>query len=111
MDGSRAGSRCNTCHCTPEGIECTLMACAPPGGQVCSYGGKTYRNHNTLMNGFGGMDGIKTGYTRASGYNVVTSVSRGNRKLVAVVMGGDSARSRNANMAARIERYMPGDGF
>ena len=76
-----------------------------------SYRGRTIRGHNELIGGVEGVDGIKTGYTRASGYNVVTSVSRGNRKLVAVVMGGDSARSRNANMAALIERYMPSNGF
>jgi D-alanyl-D-alanine carboxypeptidase len=76
-----------------------------------SYRGRMIRGHNELIGGVDGVDGIKTGYTRASGYNVVTSVSRGNRKLVAVVMGGDSARSRNANMAALIERYMPSDGF
>ena len=76
-----------------------------------SYRGRMIRGHNELIGGVGGVDGIKTGYTRASGYNVVTSVSRGNRKLVAVVMGGDSARSRNANMAALIEHYMPSEGF
>jgi D-alanyl-D-alanine carboxypeptidase len=76
-----------------------------------SYRGRTIRGHNDLIGGVDGVDGIKTGYTRASGYNVVTSVSRGGRKLVAVVMGGDSARSRNANMAALIERYLPSDGF
>jgi D-alanyl-D-alanine carboxypeptidase len=79
--------------------------------QNFSYRGRTIRGHNDLIGGVEGVDGIKTGYTRASGYNVVTSVSRGNRKLVAVVMGGDSARSRNANMAALIERYMPADSF
>ena len=76
-----------------------------------SYRGRTIRGHNDLLGGVDGVDGIKTGYTRASGYNVVTSVSRGNRKLVAVVMGGDSARSRNADMAALIERYIPDRGF
>ena len=79
--------------------------------QNFSYRGRTIRGHNELIGGVEGVDGIKTGYTRASGYNVVTSVSRGNRQLVAVVMGGDSARSRNANMAALIEHYMPGGGF
>jgi D-alanyl-D-alanine carboxypeptidase len=76
-----------------------------------SYRGRMIRGHNELIGGVDGVDGIKTGYTRASGYNVVTSVSRGNRSLVAVVMGGDSARSRNANMAALIERYIPSYGF
>jgi D-alanyl-D-alanine carboxypeptidase len=72
-----------------------------------TYRGKTIRGHNDLIGGVDGVDGIKTGYTRASGYNVVTSVTRGGRKMVAVVMGGDSARSRNANMAALIDHYMP----
>jgi D-alanyl-D-alanine carboxypeptidase len=72
-----------------------------------AFRGRTIRGHNDLIGGVDGVDGIKTGYTRASGYNVVTSVSRGGRKLVAVVMGGDTARSRNANMAALIDRYLP----
>jgi D-alanyl-D-alanine carboxypeptidase len=76
-----------------------------------TYRGKTIRGHNDLIGGVDGVDGIKTGYTRASGYNVVTSVTRGSRKMVAVVMGGDSARSRNANMAALIDHYMPDRGF
>jgi D-alanyl-D-alanine carboxypeptidase len=76
-----------------------------------TFRGQSISNHNHLLGRVDGVDGIKTGYTRASGYNVVTSVSRGNRQLVAVVMGGDSARSRNANMAALIEHYMPGGGF
>jgi D-alanyl-D-alanine carboxypeptidase len=74
--------------------------------QSFTYRGRTIRGHNDLIGGVNGVDGIKTGYIRASGYNVVTSVTRGSRRLVAVVMGGDSARARNANMAALIERYM-----
>ena len=68
-----------------------------------SYRGRTIRGHNDLIEDVDGVDGIKTGYTRASGFNVVTSVSRGDQKIVAVVMGGDSARGRNANMAALID--------
>jgi D-alanyl-D-alanine carboxypeptidase len=63
-----------------------------------SYGGKTYKNHNTLMNGFGGMDGIKTGYTRASGFNLVSSVQRDGKYVVGAVFGGVSASVRNAHM-------------
>jgi D-alanyl-D-alanine carboxypeptidase len=76
-----------------------------------SYRGRTIRGHNELIGGVDGVDGIKTGYIRASGYNVVTSASRGGRKIVAVVMGGESARARNANMEALIDRYLPGGGF
>jgi D-alanyl-D-alanine carboxypeptidase len=62
------------------------------------YRGKTYRTHNTLMHGFPGMDGIKTGYTKASGFNVVSSVHTNNKHLVAVVFGGATASARNAHM-------------
>jgi len=72
-----------------------------------AYRGRTIRGHNDLIGGVDGVDGIKTGYTRASGFNVVTSAARGGRKVVAVVMGGDTARARNANMAALIDRYLP----
>jgi len=63
-----------------------------------SYGGKTYKSHNTLMNGFAGMDGIKTGYTRASGFNLVSSVQRDGKYVVGAVFGGVSASVRNAHM-------------
>ncbi len=63
-----------------------------------SYGGKTYRSHNTLMKGFAGMDGIKTGYTRASGFNLVSSVQRDGKYVVGAVFGGVSASVRNAHM-------------
>ena len=53
-----------------------------------TYRGKTYRNHNTMLNNFAGVDGIKTGYTRASGFNIVTSVRSGRRRLVGAVFGG-----------------------
>jgi D-alanyl-D-alanine carboxypeptidase len=62
------------------------------------YRGKSYRNHNTMLNTFAGVDGIKTGYTRASGFNLVTSVHRGKRHLLGVVFGGATAASRNAEM-------------
>src|SRR6185503_17845512 len=50
-----------------------------------------------------GIDGIKTGYTRASGFNLVSSVRRGNRHIVAVVMGGTSGAARDAKMRNLIE--------
>jgi D-alanyl-D-alanine carboxypeptidase len=71
-----------------------------------SYGGKTYRNHNTLMNGFGGMDGIKTGYTRASGFNLVSSVQRDGKYIVGAVFGGVSAGARNAHMRVVLFRAL-----
>ena len=53
-----------------------------------------------------GVDGIKTGYIRASGFNLVTSVHRGNRHIVAVVMGGGSAGSRDARMRDLISEHI-----
>jgi D-alanyl-D-alanine carboxypeptidase len=63
-----------------------------------NYHGQTIRNHNHLLGSVEGVDGIKTGYTRASGFNLVTSMRRGNRHLVGVVMGGRSGSSRDAIM-------------
>lgn len=72
--------------------------------------GKTIRGHNDLIGRVAGVDGIKTGYVRASGYNIVTSVNNGSRRLIVVVMGGDSARSRNDHVEELIQRYLPQAG-
>lgn len=69
-----------------------------------SYKGASHRNHNTLLYHYRGTDGIKTGYTRASGFNLVTSVHRDGRHLVAAVFGGSTAGSRNAEMRAILDR-------
>lgn len=69
-----------------------------------SYRGRSHRNHNTLMNNFAGIDGIKTGYTRASGFNLVTSLRRGGRHLVGAVFGGASAATRNGEMRMLLTR-------
>lgn len=60
--------------------------------------GEQIRNHNHLLGSVEGVDGIKTGYTRASGFNLVTSMRRGNRHLIGVVLGGRSSGSRDAIM-------------
>ncbi|MDA9424186.1 serine hydrolase [Bradyrhizobium sp. CCBAU 53380] len=60
--------------------------------------GQSIRNHNHLLGSVEGVDGIKTGYTRASGFNLVTSIRRGNRHLIGVVLGGRSGGSRDAIM-------------
>lgn len=67
------------------------------------YRGQSMRNHNHLLGKVEGVDGIKTGYTNASGFNLVTSVKRGYRHIVAVVLGGRSAGSRDARMKELIE--------
>jgi len=59
---------------------------------------RRYTGHNNLLGAFEGADGIKTGYTRASGFNLVTSAVRGNKHLVGVVMGGRTAASRDVEM-------------
>jgi D-alanyl-D-alanine carboxypeptidase len=64
--------------------------------------GQTITNHNHLLGSVDGIDGIKTGYTRASGFNLVSSMHRGNRFLVGVVLGGRSGGSRDAIMRSLL---------
>jgi D-alanyl-D-alanine carboxypeptidase len=59
------------------------------------YDGKTYKNHNKLLKTYRGVDGIKTGYIRASGFNLVTSAEREGNRIIGVVFGGRTSRSRN----------------
>lgn len=68
-----------------------------------TYRGKSYHNHNRLMGTYPGMDGMKTGYVAASGFNLVASAVRGNRRLIGVVFGGRTARSRNDHMATLLD--------
>jgi D-alanyl-D-alanine carboxypeptidase len=68
--------------------------------------GEEIRNHNHLLGRVEGVDGIKTGYTHDSGFNLVTSVRRGDRHIVAVVLGGSSAGSRDAKMRDLIEQHI-----
>ncbi len=71
-----------------------------------AYGGRAMRNHNRLLGRVQGVDGIKTGYTRASGFNLVSSVHRGSRHIVAVVLGGASGGARDARMRTLIEQHI-----
>jgi D-alanyl-D-alanine carboxypeptidase len=66
--------------------------------------GKLVRGHNDMLGRVRGVDGIKTGYIRASGYNIVTSYNADGRHLIVVVMGADSARQRNDHVEALIQR-------
>ncbi|MBL1405933.1 MAG: D-alanyl-D-alanine carboxypeptidase [Hyphomicrobiales bacterium] len=70
------------------------------------YGKRVYGNHNRLLGKVRGVDGIKTGYTRASGFNLVSSVYDRKRSIVGVVMGGKSGRSRNQQMTKLIGKYI-----
>lgn len=69
-----------------------------------TYNGKTYRNHNRLMDKYDGMDGLKTGYIQASGFNLAASAVRNNKRLIGVVFGGRTAHRRNAHMAALLDK-------
>lgn len=70
------------------------------------YDGMAMHNHNHLLGRIEGLDGIKTGYTRASGFNLMTNVRRQGRQIVAVVMGGSSAAGRDHIMTNLIEDHL-----
>jgi D-alanyl-D-alanine carboxypeptidase len=70
------------------------------------YRGHAMRNHNHLLGVVGGVDGIKTGYTRSSGFNLVTSVHRDGRYIIAVVLGGRSAYERDSRMRDLINTHI-----
>jgi len=73
-----------------------------------TFRGVTYSNHNHLMSSFDGMDGIKTGFIRASGFNLAASAVRNQRRLIGVVMGGQSARARDIKMASLLNAAFDG---
>jgi D-alanyl-D-alanine carboxypeptidase len=74
------------------------------GLQEFTYRGKRHTSHNRLVRDYPGADGLKTGFIRASGFNVATTAVRGNRRLVGVVMGGFSSQSRDTHMANLLDR-------
>lgn len=74
------------------------------GSTSWTYRGTTYRSHNRLLGSYEGMDGFKTGYINASGFNLLASAERGGLRLMAVVFGGRTAASRNEHMADILDR-------
>ena len=68
-----------------------------------TFRGRTVRNHNHLLGDIPGLDGIKTGYIHDSGFNIVTSVNRNNRHIIAVVFGGHTAEARDARVRSLID--------
>ncbi len=66
--------------------------------------GKTYRSHNRLVGKFKGANGLKTGYTRMSGYNLATTISRGDNRLIGIVLGGRSTKTRDAHMRKILDQ-------
>jgi D-alanyl-D-alanine carboxypeptidase len=71
-----------------------------------TFRGKTMGNHNHLLGSVQGVDGIKTGYIQASGFNLVASMKRNNRHLVAAVLGGSSGGARDARMRSLLEKHI-----
>lgn len=72
-----------------------------------TYAGVTYRNHNRLLGQMAGVDGLKTGFIRASGFNLVANLRRDDRHLVGVVMGGRTGASRDAHMREILANALP----
>jgi len=72
--------------------------------QRFDYKGKAYKNHNNLLGKYAGADGIKTGYIRASGFNLVASAKRGSNRLIGVVFGGRTSKSRDLHMKKLLDK-------
>jgi len=68
------------------------------------WGNNLYNNHNRLLGVYEGVDGIKTGYTNASGFNLVTSVRRNGRHIYAVVLGGQTSFARDQQMRKLLDQ-------
>jgi len=68
------------------------------------FNNRMHANHNKLLKTYYGVDGIKTGYTRASGFNLVASATRNGQRLIGVVLGGSSASSRDVNMRDMLDQ-------
>ena len=79
------------------------------GTERWTFRGNVYRNHNRLLGSYAGVDGLKTGYIRASGFNLALSATRGELRVIAVVFGGRTAQSRNAHMVNLLDRVFDGE--
>ena len=71
-----------------------------------TYQGKTYRTHNYLLKDFDGADGLKTGFTNAAGYNIITSAKRGNHRVIAVTMGHDTQDNRDKKVYTMMDKAL-----
>jgi D-alanyl-D-alanine carboxypeptidase len=72
--------------------------------QRFKYAGRSYKNHNSLLASYAGADGVKTGYIRASGFNLVAAAERDGRRVIGVVFGGKTSRSRDAHMKTLLDK-------
>jgi len=75
--------------------------------QSFKFGNRIIRSHNRLVGSVRGVDGIKTGYTRAAGFNLVSSVQVDGKSIVGVVLGGASTPARDNQMRKLIAAYLP----
>ncbi len=75
--------------------------------RYAKFRGRTYRNHNRLLFNYEGVQGLKTGFIRASGFNVMLAAERGGKRLIAIVMGGPSARARDARARRLLDAAWP----
>jgi len=69
-----------------------------------TFQGLTHSNHNKLLKTYPGSDGFKTGYIRASGFNLVASATRNGRRLIGIVFGGRSSSHRNRHMTSLLDK-------
>ena len=72
--------------------------------QAFTFQGRTYRTHNKVLKTFRGAEGMKTGYIRASGYNLVTTAKRNGKRIIGVVFGSNTSRARNHHMKQLLTR-------
>lgn len=72
-----------------------------------AWDGRIIRNHNHLLGKYEGANGLKTGYTAASGFNLTTTVTRDNKSLIGVVLGGKTAKARDIRMVSILDRALP----
>lgn len=72
-----------------------------------AFNGTTHRNHNRLLGRVSGVDGIKTGFIRASGFNLMTNANTNNRHIVTIVMGGRSGAHRDGIVERLVKNHLP----
>lgn len=76
-----------------------------------NFRGTTYNSHNRMVRNVHGVDGLKTGFIRASGFNIATSAKRNNRRVIVVVMGGQTASLRDQQVSQLLEYSFNGGNF
>ena len=81
------------------------------GTKSFTYKGRTLKSTNQLLGALPGVDGMKTGYIRMSGYNLVASAKRGDTRIIVVVLGEKTGSARNGHVAALIQEYLPSSGL